>query len=88
MPNIAPPHAAQPIIEDEGKMQQVFRTWTQAITKLDPIIGLGSPEGVVSSEQYRLYIDSTIPAVPGAIEYRKMQAAIGGDSTMGWVATG
>ena len=83
MPNITPPHATQPIIDNEGKMEQVFRTWTQDITRLDLIVGTGSPEGVIDAEQGREFMDSTGTA--GAIKYIKRDSAIGGDSTQGWI---
>ena len=75
-------NAAQPIIEANGTMTQVFRTWTLDASLSIPIIGTGSPEGVVTARQYRLYIDSTGAA--GSIEYRKMLPDIGGDVTQGW----
>lgn len=83
MPNIVPPHTDQPIVDENGKMKQVFRTWTQDITRLDLIIGAGSPEGVVSAEQGRQYMDSTGAA--GNFRYTKRDAAIGGDDKQGWL---
>ena len=49
-----------------------------------PILGDGSPEGVVTANQFSLYIDRN--GTTGAIEYRKMQTDIAGDKTLGWVA--
>lgn len=83
MPNIIPPNAQQPIISEAGVMQQVFRTWVNAITRLDLIIGTGSPEGVVSATQGREYMDDA--GVAGAIKYIKRDAAIGGDDKQGWI---
>ena len=77
-------NAAQPIVEPDGTMAQPFRQFTQDASLSIPIVGNGSPEGVVEARQYSLYIDST--GSTGAIEYRKMQPAIGGDVTQGWVA--
>lgn len=83
MPNIIPPHATQPIADNDGKMEQVFRTWTQEITRLDLIISTGSPEGVVDAEQGREYMDDE--GLTGAIKYIKRDSDIGGDSTQGWI---
>jgi hypothetical protein len=75
-------NAAQPIIEDNGTMTQTFRTWTLDASLSIPIVGTGSPEGVVLARQYSLYIDATGAA--GSIEYRKMLPDIAGDRTQGW----
>ena len=75
-------NAAQPIVEPNGTMSQPFRTWTLDASLSIPIIGTGSPEGVVNARQYSLYIDSTGAA--GSIEYRKMLPDIAGDVTQGW----
>jgi hypothetical protein len=83
MPNIVPPNPQQPITDDLGIMQQVFRTWANEITRLDLIIGSGSPEGVVSAIQGRQYMDSSGTA--GAILYIKRDAAIAGDDKDGWI---
>ena len=83
MPNIIAPNAQQPVTDDLGIMLQVFRTWANAITQLDLIVGAGSPEGVVSATQGRQYMDSSGTA--GAILYIKRDAAIAGDSTQGWI---
>ena len=77
-------NAAQPIVEPDGTMAQPFRQFTQDASLSIPIVGSGSPEGVVQARQYSLYIDST--GSSGSIEYRKMQPDIGGDVTQGWVA--
>ena len=76
-------NASQPIVDDSGKMAQAFRTWTLEASLSIPIVGTGSPEGVVDARQFQLYIDS--PGTAGAIEYRKMLSEIGGDRTQGWI---
>tara|TARA_R110000782_G_scaffold81321_1_gene160726 strand:- start:1061 stop:1216 length:156 start_codon:yes stop_codon:yes gene_type:complete len=48
-----------------------------------PIVGTGSPEGVIEAVQYSLYLDGTGSA--GAIQYRKMLPSIGGDRKQGWI---
>jgi len=76
-------NAAQPITRDDGTMEQAFRQWTQDAALSIPIVGVGSPEGVVEARQYSLYIDSTGSA--GSIQYRKMLPDIGGDRSQGWL---
>ena len=77
-------NAAKPIVRPDGTMQPQLRDQMNRLDNNLPIIGTGSPEGVVEALQYTLYIDSSGTA--GAIEYRKMLTDIGGDKTMGWVA--
>ena len=77
-------NVAQPIVDARGTMEQPFRQWTQEASLGIPIIGIGSPEGVVTARQYSLYIDST--GTTGSIQYRKMLPDIGGDVTQGWIA--
>lgn len=79
---ITPPIPSQDIT-DNNKMVQSFMLWTQAITKLQPIIGVGSPEGVQEYEQYTFYIDST--GTTGSILWCKMLPYIGANRSMGWV---
>lgn len=76
-------NAGQPIIDAKGTMSQAFRTWTLDASLSIPIIGTGSPEGVVVARQYQLYIDADGTA--GAIEYRKMLPDVGGDTSQGWI---
>lgn len=77
-------NAAQPIVQPDGTMAQPFRQFTQDASLSIPIVGTGSPEGVVEARQYSLYIDST--GTTGSLQYRKMQPEIGGDTSQGWVA--
>jgi len=77
-------NAANPIVFEDGTMQAPFRDQMNTIARYLPIIGTGSPEGVVEALQYALYLDST--GVTGSIEYRKMLPAIAGNTKMGWVA--
>jgi hypothetical protein len=76
-------NAGQPIVDDSGKMAQAFRTWTLDASLSIPIVGTGSPEGVVEARQFQLYINSAGTA--GLIEYRKMISEIGGDRKQGWI---
>ena len=76
-------NVAQPITRDDGTMEQAFRQWTQDASLSIPIVGAGSPEGVVEARQYSLYLDTTGSA--GSIQYRKMQPDVLGDRSKGWV---
>ena len=78
------PNPGQSIVDGGGKMTTVFQQWTQAINLLPPIVGTGSPEGVVQALQGQTYMDDAGTA--GAILYIKRDAAdIGGDKTNGWI---
>ena len=75
-------NALQPITNDSGEMEQTFRSWALEVSNSLPIIGKGSPEGVLEAPQYSLYIDETTPLSP--VQYRKMLAAIASNRTRGW----
>jgi len=77
-------NAALPIVYDNGTMQEPFRKQMDVLNNGLPVLGDGSPEGVVSAPIYSLYIDRT--GIAGAIEYRKMLPDVGGDKTQGWLA--
>ncbi len=76
-------NVGQPIVEANGTMSQAFRQYTQEASLSIPIVGTGSPEGVIEAVQYSLYLDSAGGA--GAIQYRKMLPSIAGDRKQGWV---
>lgn len=80
---IIPPNQGQPIVDATGMMSQVFRAWTQGVSRLDILSGVGSPEGVVSAPQGRLYMDKAGTA--GAILYIKRDASVTNDPTLGWI---
>jgi hypothetical protein len=80
---ITPPAQGQPIIGATGKMTQVFRTWTQAVSRLDVLSGTGSPEGVINAPQKTLYMNTA--GVAGAILYIKRDTDVAGDPTQGWI---
>lgn len=73
-----------PIVREDRTMEIPFRDQMNLLARYLPIIGVGSPEGVIEAPQYALYLDST--GVSGSIEYRKMLPAIAGDTKQGWVA--
>jgi len=76
-------NASQPVVLPDGTMQAPFRDQMNRFYFALPLIGSGSPEGVVEAQQYSLYLDTAGAA--GAIEYRKMLSDIGGDKTQGWL---
>lgn len=77
-------NVSTPITLENGTMVREFQDWTLELAKWVPILGVGSPEGVMEAPLYSLYIDKT--GIAGAIEYRKMSSEIGGDRTKGWLA--
>jgi hypothetical protein len=76
-------NVAQPIVREDGTMANSFRQFTQDASLSIPIVGSGSPEGVIEAAQYSLYLNTSGGA--SAIQYRKMQPEIGGDRKQGWV---
>jgi len=72
------------IVDGNGLMQQAFRSEINELIRSLPIVGAGTPEGVIDAVQYSLYIRTD--GVSGTIEYRKMLPDIGGDTKKGWVA--
>jgi len=76
-------NVGQPVVEANGTMSQAFRQFTQEASLSIPIVGTGSPEGVIEAVQYSLYLDGSGSA--GAIQYRKMLPSIGGDRKQGWI---
>ena len=84
MPSIPTPESRMPIVDENGVMTDAFQRWVSEMTRLDLIIGTGSPEGVIETNVGREYLDDTGGA--GAVKYIKQLADIGGDRKMGWVA--
>jgi hypothetical protein len=76
-------NAANAITEENLTMTQAFRRFMLQVDNNLPILGTGSPEGVVEAPQFSLYIDSL--GTTGTIEYRKMQTDIAGNRKQGWV---
>lgn len=75
-------NASQPIVLTDGTMDQLFRQWTLQVGNSLPLVGTGSPEGVVEAPQYSLYIDESAPLTP--VQYRKMLPEVTGDRKKGW----
>ena len=72
----------QPIVKQDGTMSDPFSLWASMVSNNLPIVGTGSPEGVVEAPQYSLYIDEAVPLVP--VQYRKMLPEISSDRKNGW----
>ena len=73
---------SQPIVGDNGTMSQQFQEWQTLVTRLLPLTGTGSPEGVEISDQFQHYYDTA--GASGSILYIKMVDDIGGDKSLGW----
>ena len=56
MPEIAQPDADIPITDRNGVMSDPFQRWVNQVTRLDLIVGTGSPEGVIEAGIGREYI--------------------------------
>ena len=80
---IIPPNQGSPIVDETGRMQHVFRSWTQGVSRLQVLDGSGSPEGVVNAPQKTLYMDTAGTA--GNILYIKRDKEVAGDATKGWI---
>lgn len=84
MPDIPVPDAALSIVDNNGVMSDVFQRWVSEVTRLDLIVGTGTPEGVIEAEVGREYMDDA--GAVGAVKFIKQLADIAGDRTKGWVA--
>jgi hypothetical protein len=80
---IIPPNQGQPIVDAAGIMSQVFRSWTQGVSRLEILSGSGSPEGVVNAPQKTLYMNTAGTA--GSILYIKRDTNVSGDPKQGWI---
>ena len=81
MPNLVPPEIFNPVVKEDGRMSDLFSRWVIRMTLVDPIVGTGSPEGVVSALVGQTYIDDTSTTVA---LYIKQKADISGDQSKGW----
>ena len=77
-------NATQPIVDPDGTMSQVFRSWALLMSSQMPIVNTATPEGVIEAPQYSLYIDEAVPLTP--VQYRKMLPEVAGDRSKGWAA--
>ena len=72
----------QPLMDGETASQH-FRAWLNEVSRFMPIVGSGTPEGVVEALQYAHYIDESDPDQPA--HWWKMLPDIGGERSRGWV---
>ena len=77
-------NAAVPVIDADGRMAAHFRDEMARLSRAVPILGTGSPEGVVDGVQGQTYINTS--GSSGSIFYVKKSADVGGDATQGWIA--
>lgn len=71
------------IVDENGKMTGRFPDWQEGVSRLEVLVGTGSPEGVVEAIEGREYRDRTGPV--GARKYVKNVSGIGVDKSLGWV---
>lgn len=76
------PNQSWPIVSN-SLMTQDFYTFIQAVGNSIPIVGTGSPEGVITATQRAFYIDEAGSA--GSVLYVKKLNDIGGNKSLGWV---
>ncbi len=79
----AVPDYGLPIVTPDGKQTQEFNDAVDDMIHAIPLIGTGTPEGVVEARQGQFYIDDTnLPVL-----YAKQLSSIDGDKSQGWVAS-
>lgn len=83
MPLVSVQQEQTPIVDKDGRMNLVFKAWVREVTKLNPIIGSGSPEGVVEADIGRLFIDESADLVSPFL-YMKQKSDIAGEIKDGW----
>ena len=75
------PHRDFEIVDERGLMMPRFQGWVQSVTALlnllDPIEGVGSPEGVVFADRRKFYIDTG-----GQLYYKTTEINL----NTGWIA--
>lgn len=72
------------MVDGDGRATDRTFLWADQVTTfVQPIIGSGSPEGVVSAEQGMLYINTAGGA--GTVLYVKRDGDISRDPTKGWI---
>lgn len=74
---------AQSIVDDGGKMVRRFQDWSQNVTRLQILVGTGTPEGNIEGIETQLFMDNT--GTTNNILYIKRDADIDGDRSMGWI---
>lgn len=80
---INPLNSSVPIVDEHGKPTLPIRLLSEAVSRLPPKVGSGSPENVVEGKQGELYMDTTGTA--GSILYIKQVDAISANIKRGWI---
>lgn len=81
---ITPLQRKLPIVDKEGKQSARFEDWQLQVSRLEVLVGTGSPEGVIEALQTRFYMD--LSGTAGSILYVKRDFSdVGGDTTKGWI---
>ena len=74
------------LVDDGGISTQRTQIWLDQVTDLQIITGTGTPEGIVSANVSRLYLQTD--GTDGAVLFIKQLSDIGGDPKYGWVVCG
>jgi hypothetical protein len=74
------------LVDDSGISTQRTQIWLDQVTDLQIITGTGTPEGSVSANVSRLYLQTD--GTDGAVLFIKQLSDIGGDPKYGWVVCG
>jgi hypothetical protein len=80
---LSPLNRIRPVVDKDGKAEQVLQLFSEEVARMQTIIGTGSPEGIVEALESQEYMDRT--GLPGAVKYIKQLPDIGGNRKMGWV---
>lgn len=74
------------LVDDGGISTQRTQIWLDQVTDLQIITGTGTPEGIVSANVSRLYLQTD--GTDGAVLFIKQLSDIGGNPKYGWVVCG
>lgn len=69
------------VVDNLGRPAQLLQIFSEDVARLPPIIGSGSPEGIITASSGRLFLSQG--AHPGL--YVKTVDEVGGDKTQGWL---
>ena len=60
----------QPVVETNGTMAQHFRDYMNILNRAVPVIGEGTPEGVLQALQYTFYVISNVWSIFNLIFFK------------------
>ena len=81
--DVNPLSMAEPVVDNSGRPLRNLNLFSEALSRIPVLSGVGSPEGVVPSRSTRLYMNTAGTA--GSILYIKQVDDVGGDKTLGWI---